>query len=608
MVLSILLVSLLAISAVSASDNTTSDVIGVEETMNGYIAMKNDDHIIINNVNDTFVANEYQSYNVIEFESQNNGIIDEIRHNDFINNINGSDDNCGAFERNNELLSNGNDNVLGDSPSANRYSVRISDTTLAYKESGYVHIGISPVTQSNSYDNKYDFYFKVYDSKGTEMVNNRFGGTEDKYYIRFDIGAYKLSTGVYTMKIINYKDKQIMDTAKLTIITVPKFAYSVSVFDTTIDYGSTGSITMDISPASNYYYKYDFYLKVYDSNGIEKISKRYYSSSSNSIESYRITSNNLAIGVYDIKILDSTDNSIVNSAKLTISSPYPPYSAYSVNVLDMVVDYDKEALIEMSITPAYTYTYKYDFYLKVYDSNGVEKISKRYYTTGFLYSETYNVGANTLYPGIYTILIMNRDDNELMSTATLTVKKTSKLNVNNVTTDYNGGKYLLVTLTDSLGNAISGATLTVNLDGVKTINTDSNGQAKLSTNGLAPKTYTATITFDGNNNYDNSTVTAKIIVKKATPTLTAKAKTFKKSVKTKKYTVTLKTNQNKVMKNTKLTLKVNKKTYTAKTNAKGQATFKITKLTKKGTFKATITYKGSAYYNKVTKNINIKCK
>ena len=53
-------------------------------------------------------------------------------------------------------------------------------------------------------------------------------------------------------------------------------------------------------------------------------------------------------------------------------------------------------------------------------------------------------------------------------------------------------------------------------------------------------------------------------------------------------------------------MKVNGKTYKATTNSKGKATFKITKLTKKGTFKATITYKGNKYYSKVTKKASIK--
>ena len=62
------------------------------------------------------------------------------------------------------------------------------------------------------------------------------------------------------------------------------------------------------------------------------------------------------------------------------------------------------------------------------------------------------------------------------------------------------------------------------------------------------------------------------------------------------------------MKKTKVTLNVKGKTYTAKTNSKGKATFKITKLTKKGTYKAVIKYKGSNYYKKATKNTKIKIK
>ena len=62
------------------------------------------------------------------------------------------------------------------------------------------------------------------------------------------------------------------------------------------------------------------------------------------------------------------------------------------------------------------------------------------------------------------------------------------------------------------------------------------------------------------------------------------------------------------MKNTKVYLKLKGKTYAAKTNSKGKATFKITKLAKKGKFAATVTYKGNRYYNKVAKKVKITLK
>lgn len=174
---------------------------------------------------------------------------------------------------------------------------------------------------------------------------------------------------------------------------------------------------------------------------------------------------------------------------------------------------------------------------------------------------------------------------------------------------YNQNKNLVATLKDANGKAIGGVDVFISIMGVKyPLKTDNNGQIKQSLSSLPPKTHTITFAFDGNSNYLKSTKTVKVTVKKATPKITAKARTFKKSVKTKKYTITLKNNLNKVMKNTKVTIKVNKKTYTAKTNSKGVATFKITKLAKKGTFKSVITYKGNSYYNEVIKKVNIKVK
>ena len=72
--------------------------------------------------------------------------------------------------------------------------------------------------------------------------------------------------------------------------------------------------------------------------------------------------------------------------------------------------------------------------------------------------------------------------------------------------------------------------------------------------------------------------------------------------------MTLKNSKNKAVKKVKVTLKVNGKIFKAKTNNKGKVTFKIKKLTKKGTFKATIKFTGNQYYNKVTKKVKIRIK
>lgn len=191
------------------------------------------------------------------------------------------------------------------------------------------------------------------------------------------------------------------------------------------------------------------------------------------------------------------------------------------------------------------------------------------------------------------------------------VQTATKITSSSVSMIYNtGSKNVTFTLKDVDGRVLSNLPVTVTFNG-KTYDlvTNAKGQASISaSSNIVPKTYYATCEFAGDESYKASTVSAKVTVKKATPQITAKAKAFKKSVKTKKYTITLKTNQNKVMKNTKVTLKVNKKTYSATTNAKGQATFKITKLTKKGKYTATVKYAGNKYYNakSVSAKITVK--
>ena len=195
---------------------------------------------------------------------------------------------------------------------------------------------------------------------------------------------------------------------------------------------------------------------------------------------------------------------------------------------------------------------------------------------------------------------------------------TINLNVNKISTKitstaismvYNSGKYLIATLTDKNNNALKGYKMEVTLNGkVIPLTTDSKGQIKVSTNNLNSKTYHPVITFKGNENYQLSKITAKITVKKASTKLTATAKTFKSNVKSKKYQATLKYNKKKAVKKAKVSLKVNGKTYTGKTNSKGVVTFKITKLTKKGTFNAKVIFSGNTNFKKVSKSVKITVK
>ena len=188
------------------------------------------------------------------------------------------------------------------------------------------------------------------------------------------------------------------------------------------------------------------------------------------------------------------------------------------------------------------------------------------------------------------------------------IKYASKITAKSVSTTYNIGKNLIITLKDEKGKAINGAVISIKLATTKNYKTDKNGQIKINIATLTPNTYNGKISYAGSDIFNASTGSVKVTVKKATPKITAKSASFKLKVKTKKYTATFKTNKNQVLKNTKVTLKVNGKTYSVKTNSKGQGVFKITNLKKIGSYIAVITVPTNTYYNKVSKKVKITVK
>ena len=200
--------------------------------------------------------------------------------------------------------------------------------------------------------------------------------------------------------------------------------------------------------------------------------------------------------------------------------------------------------------------------------------------------------------------------NTSTNSTSIFLKYSTGITAPQIKSTYGTAKTLIITLKDSNDNALSAMNITVNFNGkTNTLKTDKNGQIKISSKGLAPKTYKLTLTFKGDDTYAKSSKNTKIIVQKAKSKITAKKKTFKKSQKTKKYTITLKNSKGKPIKKVKVTLKIKgKKTVTAKTNSKGKATFKIKKLNKKGKFKATIKFKGNKYYKATSKKSKITIK
>ena len=177
-----------------------------------------------------------------------------------------------------------------------------------------------------------------------------------------------------------------------------------------------------------------------------------------------------------------------------------------------------------------------------------------------------------------------------------------------------GGNFTFQLL-DMVGNPLANKTIYIGYNGV-TLNrtTDENGFANVQINLKNAGLYTFVVVFLGDENYNASMAVHKVVIDKKPTSISASAKTFKATAKTKKYTVTLKTikgssidGKTYLAAGKKVTLKINGKTYTAKTNAKGQATFSL-KITKKGKFTASIKFDGDKSYKASSKSVKITIK
>ncbi|MBE6490127.1 MAG: hypothetical protein E7Z83_04645 [Methanobrevibacter sp.] len=384
----------------------------------------------------------------------------------------------------------------------------------------------------------------------------------------FVIPISGLAAGNYILTVTTIPDEDHNPVTATSKITVNKVESTLTVDDVELDYGESKNVTVTAEGATGIVAKID---------GADV-----------ACDNFVIQISDLSAGTHTLTVTAVPDDNHTEVSKTATITVNKVDSTLTVD--DVELDYGESKDVTVSAEGVTGIVAKIDG-ADVACDNFVIQISDL------------SAGTHTL----TVTAVPDENHTAVTKTATITVGKVStKVTAAAVTATYKVNKYLVIKLTDGQGNPLSNATVTVDLNGAKNYTTDENGQVKVKVSNMVPKSYTAKISYAGNDTYTGSNATAKVVVKKATPKITASAKTFKTLTKTKKYAIILKDNTGKAIKNAKVTLKVNGKTFKATTNSKGKATFKITKLTKKGTYKATITYTGNKYYNKVTKKANIK--
>lgn len=183
--LAILFISLFAISAVSAADNQTDEIIAVDSQTNDVITLDNSE-------NENLIV-DYENI----LDNQELLAIDES--NDAV-----------SIVDNDEVLS-----YYYTYPYYYSYSVNVDDTSFYDDDGGSITMHINSATTDYKY--RYYYYLKIYDSDDNLKKSQTYYSTSYASSCTYSIDSYALSPGTYTIKIINRYDEHEMDTATLTV-------------------------------------------------------------------------------------------------------------------------------------------------------------------------------------------------------------------------------------------------------------------------------------------------------------------------------------------------------------------------------------------------------
>ena len=165
---------------------------------------------------------------------------------------------------------------------------------------------------------------------------------------------------------------------------------------------------------------------------------------------------------------------------------------------------------------------------------------------------------------------------------------------------------LVATLTNEYGQALVTANVVVNVNGVDyALKTDSRGQAKFSKSDLEVGTYTANVSYAGNNKYNPSNASVVITVKSGTNLVAPDVHVvYREEEESGMLVATLTNAEGKALVTANVVVNLNGVDYALKTNSKGQVKVSTSDLLPKA-YVATISYAGNSKYKPTSVTANV---
>ncbi|WP_323736890.1 Ig-like domain-containing protein [Methanosphaera sp. ISO3-F5] len=208
---------------------------------------------------------------------------------------------------------------------------------------------------------------------------------------------------------------------------------------------------------------------------------------------------------------------------------------------------------------------------------------------------TYNTSTTHNITATYSGTIHFKNSNKTSSI--LVTRYDTLLECNSTIAKYGEKTSITGKLTDENNKAINDADITITINGVQNkVTTNNNGEYTLNTNINKVGQNKATITYNGNNNYNPTSTTNTITINKQDTTIIINNIPATKCTQSVTITGTLKDKLGNNIPNANIKLSINNKETTITTNNQGTYTYTITSYTT-GSNNITVTYTGNTNYN-----------